>query len=108
MPNTSLRESEWTPRKELLPFLLGKQKVKKSEIGKLDLFEKGLAVEIKKGDTIQAAVTKMVRMALAAEFGPSLVKSRGADRMVSTIVAGILSDRDLRRQALVIVDRFAK
>jgi len=108
MPNTSLREQEWTPRRELLPYLLGKRKVKKSETTKLDLFEAGLAAEINKGDTIQNAMTKMVRMALAAEFGPSLVKSKGAEHMVETIVAGILSDTELRRQALVIVDRFAK
>ena len=56
---------------------------------------------------IDQAITKIVRMALAAEFGPSLVKSKGADRMVKTISAGIMSDPDLRKQALFILDRFA-
>jgi len=46
-------------------------------------------------------------MALAAEFGPSLVASRGARQMVETIARGILNDAELRKQALIIIDRFA-
>ena len=47
-------------------------------------------------------------MALASEFGAALVKSRGAEAMVETIVRGIMSDNTLRKQALFIIDRFAK
>ena len=101
------REREWRPGRQFLPMLLGKDKLEESEINKLELFEKGLGKEIKKSDTIDQAITKIVRMALAAEFGPSLVKSKGADRMVKTISAGIMSDPDLRKQALFILDRFA-
>ena len=44
---------------------------------KIDLFEAGLAKEINSSDTIDQAFTKVVRMALAAEFGPSFSKAKG-------------------------------
>jgi hypothetical protein len=75
---------------------------------KLDLFEKGLAQELSTGDTIDQAFTKIVKMALCAEFGPSFVKDKGAKGMTETIVRGIMGDSALRKQALMIVDRFAK
>ena len=109
MPATRLREQEWSRERELLPYLLGSQKkIKKQESGKVDLFEAGLRGEIKQTDTVEAAITKIVRMALAAEFGPSLVKAKGAEHMVQTIVTGITSDAELRKQALIIIDQFAK
>jgi hypothetical protein len=107
---TQIRKREWTPTRELLPLILGKEvkpKLEKKEIEKLELFEKGLANELKKEDTIEQAITKIVKMALAAEFGPSLVAAKGARAMVETITRGILGDSELRKQALIIVDRFA-
>jgi hypothetical protein len=92
---------------ELLPFLTGKKKLGKKDASKVDLFEKGLQNEIKKSDTLNLAVSKIVRMALACEFGAALVRSRGADHMVETIVTGIMSDPELRKQVLCIIDRFA-
>ena len=79
----------------------------RKELKKLELFEKGLAREIKTGDTIEAAITKMVRMALAAEFGASLVAAKGARPMVESITQAIMGDAKLRKQALVIIGRFA-
>lgn len=107
---TQIRKTEWTPTKELLPVILGKEfgdELEEKEVEKLELFEKGLAKEIKKDDSIEVAVTKIVKMAVAAEFGPTLVASQGAKQMISTITRGILGDAELRRQALVIMDRFA-
>ncbi|PIS29373.1 hypothetical protein COT42_05660 [Candidatus Saganbacteria bacterium CG08_land_8_20_14_0_20_45_16] len=101
---------QWLPSKEFFPLILGKdfgEELKEEEAEKLELFEKGLANELKKEDTIEQAVTKIVKMALAAEFGPSLVAAKGAKQMVETITCGILTDSQLRRQALIIVDRFA-
>ncbi|HTY13080.1 MAG TPA: hypothetical protein VMD02_02710 [Candidatus Omnitrophota bacterium] len=95
---------------EVLPFITGKtskKKLGKKDISRIELFEKGLATEIKKTDTIKMAVTKIVRMALACEFGATLTRSRGAEHMIDTIVAGILSDQELRKQVLAIIDRFA-
>ena len=58
-------------------------------------------------DTIEQAITKIVKMALAAEFGATLVASKGAKGMVETIARGIMGDAQLRKQALIIIDRFA-
>ncbi len=104
------RGKEWTPTKEFLPIILGKEvgdQLKDEDLEKLELFEKGLSKEIKKEDTIEQAITKIVRMAVAAEFGASLVVSQGAKEMINTIARGILQDSELRKQALLIVDRFA-
>lgn len=106
---TQIRKSEWTPTKEFLPLILGKEPGKElegKELKKLELFEKGLANELSKEDSILLAVTKIVKMALAAEFGPSLVKAAGAQRMVETITNAIMRDAQLRKQALIIIDRF--
>lgn len=101
---------EWTPTKEFLPIILGRQigeELQGKDLEKLELFEKGLANEIKKDDTIEQAITKIVRMAVAAEFGASLIAASGAKQMIATITRGILDDAELRKQALIIVDRFA-
>jgi hypothetical protein len=92
---------------ELLPFFTGSKKLGKKDASKVDLFEKGLKNEIKKSDTLRMAVGKIVRMALACEFGATMVRSRGAEQMVETIVTGIMSDPELRKQVLCIIDRFA-
>ena len=107
MVETQIQRREWIPNKEFLPLILGQEPVNEHEVEKLELFEKGLANEIKKEDTIEQAITKIVRMALAAEFGPSLVTAKGAKNMITTIVAGIMNDSALRKQALIIIDRFA-
>lgn len=75
---------------------------------KLDLFEKGLANELRSADSIDRTLTKIVRMALAADFGAAFVKSQGAKDMIKTIVRGIKEDRTLRKSALMIADKFAK
>ena len=106
---TQVRKKEWTPTRELLPVLFGKELVKEiaeKDNSKLELFEKGLKNELRKDDTIEQAVTKLVKMALAAEFGPSLVSAQGAARMTATITRAIMSDAQLRKQALIIIDRF--
>ena len=107
---TQIRKKEWSPAKDILPLIIGKEledDLSEKEINKLELFEKGLKNEIKKDDTIEMAVTKMVKMALAAEFGPSLVKAQGANPMIATITGAIMNDSKLRKQALIILDRLA-
>jgi hypothetical protein len=107
---TQIRKTEWSPAKEFLPVILGKQigeELDDKDIKKLELFEKGLANELKTNDTIEMAIVKIVKMALAAEFGPSIVAASGAKAMINTITTGIMSDPELRKQALIIIDRFA-
>jgi len=108
---TQVRKEEWKPTRNLLPLILGQESdeaLDQQELQKLELFEKGLAKEIRQADSIDQAITKMVRMALAAEFGPSLVTAQGARPMVETIARAILTDPQLKKQALIIIDRFAK
>lgn len=107
---TQIRKKDWTPAKEFLPIILGKEigaELEEKDLEKLELFEKGLANELKKDDTIEQAITKIVKMALAAEFGATLVAAQGAKAMIKTITRGIMSDAELRKQALIITDRFA-
>jgi len=104
------RKTQWSPTKEFLPLIFGKaleEELEEKEIKKLELFEKGLANELHKEDSLSQAVTKIVKMAIAAEYGPSLVAAPGSQRMIETISRAILSDAQLRKQAIMIVDRFA-
>lgn len=106
---TTIQERElFKGNRAMLPFLFTDEKMKDKESSKLDLFEKGLEKEVRKSDTVEHAVEKMVKMALAAEFGATLLASQGSRGMVNTITYGILHDEDLRKQALLIIDRFAK
>lgn len=74
---------------------------------KVDAFEKGLTQELHPSDSIDEAVTKMVRMALAIEFGAVLTRAKGAKKMIETIASGIMQDPTLRKQSLLIMDRYA-
>jgi hypothetical protein len=95
----------------LLPIIFekgfSKKKLSKTELTKVALFEKGLANELSRTDTIEQSVTKIVKMALVCEFGAGLIAKSGAKAMIETISRGILGERALRRSALIIADRFA-
>jgi len=106
---TQIRKQDWTPPRDLLPIILGtesRESLKKEELTKLALFEKALGNELAQDDSIEQSVTKIVKLALAAEFGPSLVAAKGTANMVTTISRAIMSDAQLKKQALVIIDRF--
>ena len=64
-------------------------------------------MSIRKTDTMEQSVEKMVKMALVSEFGAGLVIKPGARKMIATISRGILGDSGLRRSALIIADKFA-
>lgn len=114
MENLNLQKpEEWTPNSEFLSVMFGgKEKqlteLKDEEKRKLTLFEKQLGKSLATTDTIDAAINKIVRTALAAEFGPSILTIPEAKGMVNTIASGILQDSTLRKQALVIIDKFAR
>jgi len=108
---TQIRKTEWTPTSGILPLILGvtpEENLTKKAASKLELFEKCLGRDLNKDDTIEQAVTKIVKLALAAEFGPSLVKDPGAAKMITTITRAIVSDPKLKKQALIIIDRLAQ
>lgn len=84
------------------------KEVSEKQKERVALFEKGLGMQLRKTDTIDMALQSMVKVALAAEFGPSFLHQNGAKKMIQTICQGITTDPELRRQALVIIDRYAK
>lgn len=95
---------------EMFSILFGgdiSQNLSNEQRTKVDTFEKGLAQELNGSDSIDEAVTKMVRMALAVEFGAAMTRAKGAKKMIETIVSGILQDSTLRKQSLLIMDRYA-
>ena len=97
--------------KNFLSIIFGKDSLAKEltteDEEKITVFEKGLGSTINKSDTIEQAIEKIVKTALACEFGPSFVSQKNAGKMIKTISYGIGSDPQLRKQALIIMDRFA-
>lgn len=75
---------------------------------KIESFEKMLSDLIKLSDTIPEAVTKMVKAALACEFGSKILDDKKSAIMVKSISGSIMADSELRRQALLVIDRFAQ
>ncbi|MFA5104015.1 MAG: hypothetical protein WC527_02435 [Candidatus Margulisiibacteriota bacterium] len=75
---------------------------------KIEAFEKMLSELLKFSDTIPEAISKMVKAALASEFGSSILDNKKSEIMVKSISGSILADGELRRQALLVIDRFAK
>ena len=75
---------------------------------KLEAFEKNLSSCIFTTDLLGEAVEKMVSAALEAEFGSAISKGKHYKNMLNTISCGILQDSELRRQALIVIDRFAR
>ena len=115
MENREIRETNQTNRQDpgFMSLLFSQEAIREKELtqkekAKMELFENGLSMQLKKTDSIDDAVHAMVKVALAAEFGPSLLREKGAHAMVETICRGILGDTSLRKQALIIIDRFAK
>ena len=100
----------WEPHHEFLSLMFGKDEAMAEGLGamesKLGVFEKALAQELSPNDTIEKAMEKLVKIALASEYGMEIIKSKTFDPMVTTIVSGIMTDHALRKQALVIIDRF--
>ena len=75
---------------------------------KIESFERILDGRLRMSDSISSAIEKIVSAALSVEFGERFVQKKEAESMIKTISRGILTDTELRRQALIIVDRFAK
>ena len=102
------KQENWKPAKALLPLMIEAECPEEAELEKLALFEKGLAKELRSGDSLDKTMSKMVKMALAAEFGASFVKSKGCEEMAKSIMQVMSADPQLRRQSLLIIDRFVK
>lgn len=106
---TNVRQQEsWKPAKTFLPLLAELDTEIDADLEKIALFEKGLSKELKASDSLDKTVGKMVKMALAAEFGASFCKAKGCDTMIDKITEMMQADPQLRRQSLLIIDRFVK
>ena len=75
---------------------------------KIEKFESLLFEGLKLYDSVSDAVQKMVKAALTVEFGESILLNSKAQNMIRAISQSIVSDNELRRQSLIIMDRFAK
>ena len=75
---------------------------------KIEAFEKKLGESMLISDSIGEAVEKVVSAALESEFGSTISCGKHFKNMVKTISCGIMGDSELRRQALIIIDRFSK
>jgi len=75
---------------------------------KIEAFEKSLAAKLRDSDSIPEAVNKMVTAALSVEFGDKLLGSKQAANMIRLISDSILCESDLRKQALLIIDKLSK
>ena len=104
--NTGFLSTLFGKDSDFQPIMARAEELSKTQERKVSLFEKGLEHNLRAADTIDDAVRKVVKVALAAEFGISLVKAKGANNMVETIMRGIMGDPLLRKQALLIIDRY--
>jgi len=75
---------------------------------KVEQFEGFLENCIDACDSITGAIEKMVEAALKVEFGEKMTGQKQAEKMIKTLSRGIMSDPELRKQALIVIDRFAK
>ena len=75
---------------------------------KIEEFEKALDGDLKHSDSVDEGVDKIVRAALGAEFGKEILGKKFADNMIKTISQSIMSEKELRKQALLIMGHFAK
>ena len=75
---------------------------------KIEEFENLLSSTLKLSDSIPDAIEMIVKAAVSVEFGQELLSSKVGISMVKTICSGIMSDSELRKQSLIIMDRFAK
>ena len=75
---------------------------------KIEAFEKKLENSVLTSDSISEAVEKIVAAALESEFGETISSGKHFKNMTKTISCGIMGDSELRRQALIIIDRFSK
>ena len=96
-----------------LPFFFGMEKGTTKNLPtktkqKIELFEKTLSNQLSQADTLDEAFEKIVKVALAAEFGPSIIHAKGSQKMVNTITRGIRDDQGLRRHALALICRYSK
>jgi hypothetical protein len=73
---------------------------------KINIFSEKMNKHISPGSSAKELVEKIVRSALEAEFGTPFTLSPGFDKMVSKLANVVVTNPDLRRQALQVASGF--
>ncbi|MFC1511157.1 hypothetical protein ACFL5U_02065 [Candidatus Margulisiibacteriota bacterium] len=74
----------------------------------LESFEEKLEIVIDHNLTAKELAERIVVAALESEFGKNFTLSRGFARMASTLAESIVTNPELRRQALAIASTYLK
>lgn len=74
----------------------------------LEAFEEKIGTFIHPSLSAKEMATQIVTAALEAEFGRSFTLSRGFDKMVNTLAEVVVTNPDLRRQALAVASFYIK
>ena len=74
----------------------------------LDNFEEKLEKLIDPNLSAKELAERIVTAALESEFGKSFTLSRGFDKMVNTLADSIVTNPELRRQALAVASVYVK
>ena len=77
-------------------------------MGSLDLFEEKLNSGIHPSLSSKEMAERMVIAALEAEYGPSFTSAPGFAKMVSALAEVLVTNPELRRQALAIASYYTK
>ena len=73
---------------------------------KVDIFHSRMLETIGPGSSAKELIEKIVRSALEVEFGSSFTLSPGFTKMVSKIADSVVTNPELRRQALSIAGTY--
>ncbi len=74
----------------------------------LDTFEEKLGDALDPNLTAKELAERIVTAALESEFGKSFTMSRGFAKMVNTLADSIVTNPELRRQALAVASVYIK
>lgn len=75
---------------------------------RLGRFEETLRSQLHMTDTFGEAVEKVVTTAIVMEFGVSLTREQGFQKMVHSIGQAIMVDNQLRKQAMLLINMYCK
>jgi hypothetical protein len=76
------------------------------KVEKRELFERMLETSLSPSLSAKELIEKIVRAALEIEFGAAFTLSAGFDKMLTTIAEAVVTNSELRRQALAIASLY--
>jgi len=73
---------------------------------KVDVFHTRMLEQIDPGHSAKELIERIVRSALEVEYGPSFTVNAGFAKMVSKIADAVITNPELRRQALAVAGTY--